>query len=166
MREGKKDLYEFDESQKSIKSFRDQSMKSVHLNHVQHQFKINTLSGDASLLQLASQIDRGIRRKLKEKESPRAKKFRKIHGHLLPLKYIILFSYVGLTQFERPDWCRDNVYYQKYGTEAQKEQYKNWDATTCNDPPANNYTNSNLPKLHQLTTAIFEIFCLISLLSF
>jgi hypothetical protein len=115
---------------------------------------------------LASQIDRGIKRKLKEKESPRAKQFRKIHSTLKPFKYLVLFCYVFLlTQFERPDWCNDIVWKKYNGTVDEKETYKEWDDVTCNDREGY-YTNSDLPKLEPVITWCLEIFCLFTLITF
>ena len=61
------------------------------------KFKIETLGGDASLLHLASQIDRGIQRKMRDKESDQAKKYREWHKRLMPIKYLTFFGYVALT---------------------------------------------------------------------
>jgi len=55
------------------------------------------MGGDASLLHLASLIDAGIRMKEAEKETPSARKYRKIHKVLKPLRYAMLVVYVLLT---------------------------------------------------------------------
>ena len=52
--------------------------KQTLLNLEQNMFKLETMGGDASLLNLAAKIDRGIRAKLREKESPRAQFYRKV----------------------------------------------------------------------------------------
>ena len=55
--------------------------KSVHdVKDDKQLFKFETLGGDASLLHLAQQIDRGIQRKLKEKESETAKRMKKAYA--------------------------------------------------------------------------------------
>ena len=65
------------------------------------------MGGDASLLNLASKIDKGIRMNMREKESPTAQKYRKISKKTRPLRYLMLIAYVLLTQFEKPAWCLD-----------------------------------------------------------
>lgn len=75
----------------------DQSKLLGDRDTKQPSFKIETLGGDASLLHLASQIDRGIQRKLRDKESDTAKKYREWHRRLMPLKYLTIFGYVTLT---------------------------------------------------------------------
>jgi len=55
------------------------------------------MGGDASLLHLASQLDRGIQRKLRKRESEKAKKFRSVHNKFLPLKYTLLVTYGLIT---------------------------------------------------------------------
>ena len=74
------------------------------------KFKIDTLGGDASLLHLIGQIDRGIKRKLKEKGGARANLYRTWHRVLMPLKYFILLVYILLVLFERPAWCNTMIY--------------------------------------------------------
>ena len=59
--------------------------------------KFDHLGGDASLLHLASQMDRGIHKKIKEIETPRAANFRKCYLLTSWLRAILLVSYVGLT---------------------------------------------------------------------
>lgn len=70
-----------------------------------NMLKLETMGGDASLLHLASRIDKGIRYKIRELESDRAKKYRKIDKMTRPLRYFMLIAYVLLTQFEIPYWC-------------------------------------------------------------
>ena len=73
------------------------------------KFKFETQGGDASLLNLASQIDRGIKTKIKDKNSEAAKKFRKWHLVLRPLKNIALVTYIMITCVETPSWCSERI---------------------------------------------------------
>lgn len=68
---------------------------------------------------------------MREKESPNAKAYRIWHKRLNPLKYMTLFTYVFLTQFERPDWCLD-IILNKNGDNPD-EKYEYFDEWYCND---------------------------------
>ena len=93
------------------------------------EFEMETLGGDASLLHLAQQIDAGIRKKMRSIESDRAKKLRLWHHRLLPFKFICLFGYILLSQFEKPRWCLKII--RKINEDP--EYYPDFDKTTCND---------------------------------
>ena len=93
-------------------------------------FKLETMGGDASLLHLASRIDKGIRHKLKENESPRARKYRQIDERSRPLRYLMLFAYVLLTQFEKPAWCLNKM---KLKYEENDLEHRDFNDATCND---------------------------------
>lgn len=83
-------------------------------------FKFETLGGDASLLHLVSQIDRGIKRLKKEKETENAKWWRMINHKLRILKNLFLLSYICLTVFERPHWCNQIVACVDAGLDSSK----------------------------------------------
>lgn len=68
-------------------------------------FRLDTLAGDASLLHLASEIDRGIKKLEKLKLSANARKWKKRNQIWKHLKHVFLFVYIALTAFERPSWC-------------------------------------------------------------
>ena len=59
------------------------------------KFKFETLGGDASLLHLAQQIDRGIKRKRNQIEDEDAKWWRKIHNTFFPLRSLSLIIYIS-----------------------------------------------------------------------
>ena len=79
----------------------------------------------------------------------------------MPFKYLTIFGYVTLTQFERPDWCLDILLLKDQGD----SDYADFDEWQCNNSE-NIYTNMMLPKLPQWITVIIEITCLIILLAF
>ena len=109
-----------------------------------HHFKIETLGGDASLLHLASQIDRGIKRKMREKESAKAKNFRIWHKRLNPLKFMTLFIYVTLTQWERPDWCLDIILEKN----QDPSKYQNFNEWYCNEQATSKIKMAIFPKVN------------------
>ena len=67
------------------------------------------MGGDASILHLISQMDSGISRQIRLKTGERADFFRKIFSCLRPLKYLLLFVYIMMTQFEYPAFCLDII---------------------------------------------------------
>jgi hypothetical protein len=129
------------------------------------KFKFETLGGDASLLHLASQIDRGIKKKMKEKESPEARNWRKCHSRLFPLRSLALFTYIFQTQFEQPSWCITNEHLSLHGNAEEKAMYKDWDPTNCQNPEMT-YTNSRMPKMRPWASHLLEIACLLILIAF
>ena len=102
---------------------------------------------------------------MREKESDWAKRMRKLHTTLLPLKYLALAVYCLLTQFERPDWCLDIIQIKNETKDADDPQYQDWDEYYCNDEAAN-YTNSNLPKFSPYLTMSIQIVCITTLIGF
>ena len=125
-------------------------------------FKLETMGGDASLLNLAANIDRGIRTKLREKESPRAQFYRKLSKMTKPLRYFMLIAYVLLTQFEKPSWCLDIKYQMRYGNVKQMEKYQDFDSEKCDDA-AGNYTSFGLPKVSEVWSNVLAIVLLLGL---
>ena len=63
------------------------------MSATQQKFKIET-GGDASLLHLASQINRGINKYLRRKEDETGGKWRKIHANFVFIKHLALATYV------------------------------------------------------------------------
>ena len=146
----------------------DQTPVTTQQDSSKQHFKFETMGGDASLLHLASQIDRGIKKRLQEKETEESKKWRAFYKILRPLKGFILFSYVLMTMFERPSWCLKLIACSKKATTCESVDQKNlvdFDEWQCNNK-AQIFTNSNLPKLPQTFTISYEVFCLCSLLLF
>jgi hypothetical protein len=113
------------------------------------------------LLNLAQQIDKGIRKKLKRIESSHAKKWREIHSKFGWFRYLCLFVYIIGTQFEKPHWCLQNDAKQAAGD----KDFEDWIPDTCNNAEGT-YTNSNIPKLNPDISHVIEVFCLIVMLGF
>ena len=70
-------------------------MTNAHKN-----FEFDTNGGDASMLHLISQIDRGIKNKRRELDTEEAKNWRYIWKYSANLRRVALWVYLLITVFE------------------------------------------------------------------
>ena len=69
------------------------------------QFELNTDGNDAYVLNLAYDIDRGIKRKTREIDTEEGRINKRLYEVLTPVKIVVTLLYAYLSQAERPNWC-------------------------------------------------------------
>jgi len=77
-----------------------------------------------------------------------------------------MVSYVVMTVFERPSWCLKLIDCKGQENLCEKgediKKLADFDPLKCNNQKET-YSNSNLPKLPQAFTLLYELFCLCTL---
>lgn len=130
-----------------------------------NSLNFETLGGDASLLHLYEEIDRGIKHLSSQIEDKNAQWWKKIYTFLLPLNSLSVICYIIHTLFERPHWCIQ-IYKNRSNWTFQEEQLlRTWNMYTCNNDDSL-YTNSNLPKIDPIYSQLIEITCLLIMVGF